>query len=203
MLRAPRDIAQLKSSVGQEWNKETQKLRESYAATRSPNDPATLDEYIAQQNPAHADEFALGIARVLMEHTKICDLLNNMLWCVLDVPREYNPLLTSDHPAWMTATLAGNDDFLIMAIGPRRLFAATINSETQRRLQARRRGELVKDVNKITVQHAEKFVYGETDDMRPFVQKHMSTKRHSTWLERLAAHRGHEIVAHDSPRTKL
>jgi hypothetical protein len=99
----------------------------------------------------------------------------------------------------MTATLAKDDDFLMMAIGPRRLFAATITLETLRRLQARRRGELVKAVNKITVQHSEKFVYGQTDDMLPFIQEHMSTKRHSTWLEMLASHRGHKIVATDSP----
>ena len=201
MLRSPRDIAQLKSSVGQEWNKETQKLRENYAERRSSNDPATLEEYLAQQNPAHADEFALNIARMLMEHTKICHLLNEMHWCVLDVPQGCYPLLTSDHPVWMTATLTAHDDFLMMAIGPRRLFTATIAAETQRRLQARRRGELVKAVNKITVQHAEKFVYGQTDDMLPFVQKHMSTKRHSTLLEMVASHRGHEIVAPDSPLT--
>jgi hypothetical protein len=203
MLRTPRDIAQLKSSVGQEWNKETQKLGESYAIQRSANDPATLEEYMAQQNPAHADEFVFSVARMLMEHTKICHLLNEMHWCVLDVPQGCYPLLTSDHPVWMTATLTKDDDFLMMAIGPRRLFAATTKSETQHRLQARHRGEQVKGINKITVQHAENFVYGQTDDMLPFVQKHMSTKRHSTWLERLASHRGHEIVALDNPNTGL
>lgn len=134
-----------------------------------------------------------------MEHTKICELLSNMHWRVLDVPEGYYPLLTSDHPVWTTGTLTKDDDFLMMAIGPRRLFAATIKPEIQRRLEARRRGELVKDVNKLTVQHAEKFVYGQTNDMLSFVQKHMSTKRHSTLLERLAAQRGDEIVAPNSP----
>lgn len=203
MLRTPRDIAQLKSSVGQEWNKETQKLSESYAARRLANDPATLEEYLAQQNPAHADEFALNIARMLMEHTKICDLINKMHWCVLDVPQDCHPLLTSDHPVWMTATFTEDDAFLMMPIGPRRLFAATVKPDTQRRLYARQRSEQVKGINKITVQHAEKFVYGQSDDMLPFVQKYMSTKRHSTWLERLATYRGHEIVAPDSPNAEL
>jgi hypothetical protein len=167
MLRTPRDIAQLKSSVGQEWNKSAQKFRESYAANRSENDPATFGEYMAQQNPAHADEFALNIARLLMEHTKLCHLLNEMHWCVLDVPLGCYPLLTSDHPVWMTATFTEDDAFLMMAIGPRRLFSATVEPGTQRRLQARQRGELVKGTNKITVQHAENFVYGQTDDMLP------------------------------------
>jgi len=202
MLRAPRDIAQLKSSVEREWNKESQTLKESYAAKRSSNNPDTFEEYMARQNPAHADEFAFSILRTLMEHSKICHLLNEMHWCVLDVPQECDPLLTSDNPVWMTPTLTKDDDFLWMAIGPRRLFAASVKPETQRRLQAQRRGELVKNINKITVQHAERFVYGQTEDMLPFVQEHMSTRRHSTWLERLAAIRGHEIVAPNSPLTQ-
>jgi hypothetical protein len=183
----------------QERNREAQNLRESYDARRSPNDPATLEEYMAQQNPAYADEFALSIACMFMEHTKICDLFNAMHWCVLDVPQECYPLLTSDHPVYITLPLTEDDAFLMMAIGPRRLFVATAKPETQRRLQARRPGELVKAINKLTVQHAEKFVYGLTDDMLPFVKKHMSTKRHTTLLEMLAAHRGHEIAAADSP----
>jgi hypothetical protein len=177
-----------------------QMLRESYAARRSPNDPATFEEYLARQNPAHADEFALGIARMLMEHTKVCQLLNEMHWCVLDVPQECYPLLTSDHPVWMTATLTEDDAFLTMAIGLHKLFAATTKPATRLRLQARRRSELVKAINKTTVQHAENFVYGETDSMLAFIQKYMSTRRHSTWLERLASHRGHQIVAPDSPQ---
>jgi hypothetical protein len=129
MLRTPRDIAKFKSSVGQEWNKSTQKFRESYAASQSANDPATFDEYLARQNFAHADECALKIARMLMEHTELCHLLNEMHWCVLNVPQDCYPLLTSDHPVWMTATFTEDDAFLMMAIGPRRLFTATVRIE--------------------------------------------------------------------------
>ena len=201
MLRAPRDIAQLKSSVGREWHKATEKFRETYAALRSPSDPATFDEYVALQNPAHADEFAFSIARILMEHTQICHVLSKMHWSVLDVPQECYSLLTSDHPVWMTATLIEDDAFLMIAIGPRKLFIATVKSETQRRIHATARCQLVKAVNKITVEHAEKCVYGESDGMLSFIQKHMSTKRHSTLLEKLASHRGHEIVITDNPRS--
>ena len=133
MLRAPDDITQLKSSVGQEWNKQSQKLREDYAARRSPNDPLTFEEYIDQKNPAHADERTFRIARKLMEHTDFCQLLSDMHWLVLEVPQDVYPLLTSDRPVWMTATLIEDDDFLTMPIGPRRLFTATVKPEAQRR----------------------------------------------------------------------
>ncbi len=200
MLRAPEDIAQLKSSVEQEWAKVMPTLSAVYAAERSPSDPPTPAEYIAQKNPAHGDELTFGIARALMSHKKVCELLSDMHWLVLEAPHEAFPLLTSDHPVWMTAAFTEEDAFLMIPIGPRRLFTATVKPETQCKLVATRRVALVKEVNKITVQHARKFVYGQTDRMLPFVQKHMSTKRHSTLLERLAQKRNHEIVAQGHPR---
>ena len=203
MLRTPRDISQLKSSVEQVWNRESQALRENYAARRSPADPATLEEFWAQRNPAYADELALSVARTLMVHEGICHLLNKMRWCVLDVPEGCDSLLTSDNPVWMTATLVGADDFLLVAIGPRRLFVAAVEPGTLCRIHAQRRCELVKIINKITVQHADKFVYGETEDALPLVQEHMSTRRHDTWLERHARMRELEIVASGNPSNEV
>jgi len=200
--RTPRDISQLKSSVQQVWNRESRALRESYAARRSPTDPATLEEFCAQLNPSYADELALSVARTLMVHEGICNLLNKMRWCVLDVPEGCDWLLTSDNPIWMTATLVGTDDFLLVAIGPRRLFVATVEPDTLYRIQAQRRCELVKIINKITVQHADRFVFGKTEDALPFVQEYMSTRRHDTWLERHARMRDLEIVASANPPNK-
>jgi hypothetical protein len=80
-------------------------------------------------------------------------------------------------------------------IGPRKLFTAFVHPATQEKLRARRPRDLVKAVNKLIVQHAMKYDYGVDDLMLPFVQKHMSTKRHSTLLERLAARHGHDIIA--------
>jgi hypothetical protein len=71
--------------------------------------------------------------------------------------------------------------------------------QTRRRLLLRNRRTLVKAVNTTTVQHAVKYVYGLDDRMLAFARKHMSTRRHLTLLERIAAYRGHEITAPDSP----
>jgi len=199
MLRTPEDVAQLKSSARQDWGKALPELDKIYAARRSATDPLTVREYLQEQKLTHADEFAFSIARKLMNHSKICGLFNNMHWLVLDIPKDGISLLTSDRPVWMTATLTEDDASIIMPIGPRKLFTAVVKLATQNRLIAHRRRVLVKAVNKVVVQHAVKYVYGLTDDMLPFVQKHMATRRHSTLLERLAASRGHEIIAMDSP----
>jgi hypothetical protein len=98
-LRTPRDMSQLKSSVEQVWNRVSQPLRGSYAVRRSPKEPATLEEFWAQLNPAYADELALSVAQTLMVQEGICHLLNEMRWCVLDVPEGCDLLLTSDNPS--------------------------------------------------------------------------------------------------------
>ena len=201
MLRAPEDIAQLKSSVGQAWNDAMPEIEAAYAARRTDADPATLAECLEQRNDSH-DEFALTIARDLMGHTDIGRLLIEMQWLVLDTSQSQIPLLTSDRPVWMTPTLTEDDAFIIMPIGPTKLFAATVHVSTKAQLAGRHKRDLVKTMNKLTVQHAVKFVYGQTDSMLSFVQEHMATKRHSTLLERVASFRGQAIVAQDSPAKK-
>lgn len=178
------------------------RIGSGYAARRSVDDPPTFREYLQKQDPGQPDEFAFIIARMLMNHSDICQLFDKMHALVLDMPEDAFSLLTSDRSIWMTPTLTEDDAFITMPIGPKKLFTAVVKSATQRTLKARRRSDLVKVVNKLTVQHAIKYVYGLTDGMLPFIQKHMATKRDSTLLERLAASRGHQIVAPDSPFAK-
>ncbi len=199
MLRAPEDIAQLKSSVTEDWSKAIPELVEAYATQKSEDAPQTVDEFIKSIVAKNQDEFAFRIARTLMDHPQFGQALNEMHWHVIDIPHDAYPLLTSDRPVWMTPTIVEPDAFLTIPIGPRKLFTATVAAETQARLKMRRRSDLVKAVNRITVQHAVKYVYGDTDTMSAFIQKHMSTRRHSTLLERLAAMRGHRLEAPDAP----
>jgi hypothetical protein len=99
----------------------------------------------------------------------------------------------------MTTILAEEDAFITMPIGPRKLFTAVRQSQTQARLKARNRIEMARDVNVLTAQHAVKFVYGVDDKLLPVVKKYFATRRHSSLLERLAVKHGHKIVAADSP----
>ena len=145
--------------------------------------------------------FTSDVTRTIMDHSGIGQIINDMHWLVLDAPPDF-PLLTSDRPVWTTATLTENDAFLLMPIGPHRLFAATVSPATRQRLKARPRRQLVREVNKLVVQHAEKYAYGQTDRALRLVQKHMGERRHSSVLEMVAAAAGHEIIAPNSPLAK-
>lgn len=199
MLRAPEDIEQLKTSVRQAWEKSEPEIEAKYAVRKLAGYPETIKEYLQSHEPDHLEKFTGSIAKTLMAHTDICNVISKMHWQVLEIPNDAFPLLTSDRPIWMTATLTEVDAFISLPIGPRKLFTAAVNLTTNHRLKLRKRSELSKVINKLIVQHAVKFVYGLNDDMMAFVQKHIATRRHSSLLERLAAFQSHDVVASDSP----
>jgi hypothetical protein len=199
MLRTPEDIAQLKSSVQEEWSKAVPRLQEVYAERRSDDMPATVDEYLRQQGDGEIDAFALQIARTLMDHPKVGQMINNMHWHVIEVPEPVEPLLTSDRPVWTTITLTEPEAFISIPIGPRRLFLAAPDVSTLRRLRAAPIEPMVSARNRFAIQHAVKYAYGVDDRALPIAQEHLGTKRHPSLLEHMAAKRGHKVVAADSP----
>ena len=198
-LRSPGELQQLRSSAKEAWSSQVPDLQEAYAKSKPEDFPEQVGDYLSQLDPEHQDRFALGIARSLMDHKGIWELINAMHWSVIRFDNYDVPLLTSDRPVWMTQTLTEQDAFLTMPIGPYCLFVAARTLDTMLRLKSRPLRQSVKNQNKITVQHAIRYVYGINDNMLPFVQKHFSTKRHSTHFERLASIYGHKIVDPKSP----
>ncbi len=198
-IRTPSEITQLKSTVKEAWAEATPGLQEAYEANRPEGAPERVDDYLSALDPHEEDKLALGIARRCLDHSGIGQIINNMHWNVLDFEGSGVPLLTTDRPVWMTTTIADPESFLMIPIGPTRLFVATHEPKIMQRLMAQNRRQQAKDVNRINVQHAVKFVYGIDDKMKAFVQKHFATRRHSTHMERFAAKRGHSIVAENSP----
>lgn len=201
-IRTPGEIAQLKSSVKEAWSAAIPELQQRYAELRPEGAPESVEEYLANLDPYDEDRFALGVARKSMDHSRIGQVLNNMRWRVIDFASCGIPLLTSDRPVWMTATFVEPDAFLLMPIGPTRLFVAAPQVSTLTRIAAQDRRKHAKNLNKLTVQHAVKLVFGIDDRDLAFVQKHFASRRHATHMERLAALRGHRIVANDSPAKK-
>lgn len=100
-IRTPSEIAQLKSSVKEEWGKALPELQDRYAELRPDNAPEKVDDYYASCDPYIDDRFALSTASRLMDHPGIIETLNNMHWKVIDFAGCGIQLLTSDCPVWM------------------------------------------------------------------------------------------------------
>lgn len=203
MLRAPEDIAQLKSSVKEDWSKVVPEIAEIYAARRTADMAPTIADYLRGQSQAETDEWALEIARVLMNHPRIGQMLNDMHWRVFDIPDSAPLLVTSDRPVWTTITLTESGAFLSMPIGPRKLFFATPDPRTLVRLVASQTDERIAARNLLSIQLAVKNAYGVDDSLLAVAQEHLATKRHSSLLELMAAVRGHRVADPASPSAKF
>jgi hypothetical protein len=189
LLRTPQDITALKSGVAEEWARCIPDLETKYAAKRTPNDPATLEEYLAQRSPDHVDQWAMSLLPSLIDHEKIGELLNNMRWLVRRIGSDAEEFLTSDHPVVMSWTLTEPNAFLFLPIGPKAMFVAVNDLETQRMIEERNPAEQVEAVNRFVAGRAVRFVYARNDAALEYVREHMGTKPRSTLLEQLATRR--------------
>jgi hypothetical protein len=160
LLRTPEDVAALKSGVVEEWARSVPNLQTKYAANRADTDPPTVEEYMAQQSPEFVEQMAMSIAPSLIDHRKIGELLINMRWLIVRVTSEAGEFLTSDRPVLMTSTLTEENTYVMLPIGPKALFVAVKDVETQRRIEARAPEERVEAVNRYVAGHAVKYVYG-------------------------------------------
>ena len=186
LLRAPQDITALKSGVAEEWARCIPDLQARHVAKRTLNDPTTLEEYLAQRSPEYMDQWAMSLLPSLIDHEKIGELLNNMRWLVRRIGSDSGGFLTSDRPVIMSWTLKEPNAFLFLPIGPKAMFVAVNDLETQRMVEERNPAEQVEAVNRFVAGRAIRFVYAHNDAALDYVRKHMGTKPRSTLLEQLA-----------------
>jgi len=189
LMRTPSDIAALKSGVAEEWARRIPELEAKYAAKRGPNDPATLEEYLAQRSSDDVEQWAMSLLPSLIDHTKIGELLNNMRWLVRRIGSDAGEFLTSDRPIVMSWTLTERNAYLFLPISPKTVFVAVNDLETQRMIEERNPDEQVEAINRFVAGRAVKFVYARNDSVLEYVRQHMGTKPRNTLLEQLAKRR--------------
>lgn len=185
MMRSPEGISALKRGLAEEWIRRIPGIEARYAVEKEPNDPSTLEEYLAKRDSGEVERWAMMLALRLMDHASIGTLLNNMQWTVREVAPDAGEFLTSDRPVVMTDTLTERNAYVFLPIGPKRLFVAVNDLETQRMVEGRDPAEQVKAVNTLVAAHAVKFSYARDDTHLAFVRQHFGTKPRLSLLERL------------------
>lgn len=183
MLRMPEDIENLKAISVSYLNRSDPATEARYAEVRKQNDPDTFGEWLAKNDPHVAANAGFRIALKLMDHEKIGEDISNMEWHSITTQGANHELLTSDRPLVMTTNFGINDAFLLIPIGPRRLFLATRQKSAKKLIEQSDVDALTTKVNTHVVEAANKYVYGTDDSQLRFVQNRMGTKP----IERLAA----------------
>ncbi|MGH6871251.1 MAG: DUF4238 domain-containing protein [Rhizomicrobium sp.] len=189
LMRTPEDIAALKSGVLKEWADSIPELQEKYEARKGPDDPPTVEEYLAKMDPHQAEQMAMALGPKLMDHAKIGELINNMRWLVVRITSGVGEFLTSDRPVIMTTTLTEENAYIFLPIGPKALFVAVNDEATQKRIEARDPAERVEATNRFIAGHAVKYVYATDDGALDYVKQHMGTHPRTSLLEQLVAFR--------------
>lgn len=184
LQRTPQEIEQYKKSYSEFMQHLDAHDEERYKAARWDGMPETLSEYIGQQRE-RTERGSLNLLRNLIEHPQLVQLINGMVWNTLETPNAEFEFLTSDRPVLMTATLGEDNAYLILPIGPRRLFAAAKDHTTMTLLKNKDQTDFVRIINKQVVSHAVKYAYGSDTSQLRFVQNNMSTVNFEPLFSRL------------------
>jgi hypothetical protein len=108
-----------------------------------------------------------------------------MRWFVRRIELDEGEFLTSDRPVVMSWTLTEQNAFLFLPIGPKTMFVAVNDLETQRIVEERNPAERIEAVNRFVAGRAIRFCYGRTDRALDYVQQHMEQSREVHFLSNL------------------
>lgn len=188
MMRMPNDMAVLKEGLAEEWARHMPDLEVAYAEKRGVDDPATFAEYIATREKNEFERWAISVATTLIDHAGIGGLLNNMRWFVQNLKGE-GEFLTCDQPILSWHEFKADDSYVMLPIGPKRLFVAVNNLETQRRIEARYPDEQVTGINRLIAGRALKYVYATSDTQLAFVTEHFGKYPRKSLFQKLVEFR--------------
>jgi hypothetical protein len=196
LQRTPEEVEQYKKSYSEFMQRLDARDEELYKAARWDGMPETLSEYIGQQRE-RTERGSLNLLRNLIGHPQLVQLINGMVWNTLETPDAEFEFSTSDRPVLMTSTLGEDNAYIVLPIGPHRLFAAAKDKITMKMLKNKNQTDLVKIINKQVVSHAVKYAYGSNHLQLRFVQNNLSTMNFEPLFTRLT-----RAMKKDHPRLR-
>ena len=181
MLRNPEYVARMAAEVVGFYARTDNE--EKYQELRGPSDPATFEEYVAQRTFHPAGRMSAYALQTIIDSPTMGGHLNKMRWSLVTFNNERHSLLTSDRPIIMTNGIIGPEAHLVLPIGPRKLFIATNNIETENKIRTFDATTMMTQVNHRIASQARKYVYGADDKQLRFVENRLGRKWPSTPLE--------------------
>ena len=174
-LRHPDGIPELRDAAKAIWNGTAEKSEARYQAIRKPNDPATLDEYIAAHDPHFPAKAALGlVVTACFENPRLLERVHAMAWRVFDTSPSHWKLLLSDRPVGLV-TIGKPDGHLWLPISPTKLIVAAPDPRTLDFFGTKKPKELVSMANYATVSRARRFVWAADRSQELFIESHFGT----------------------------
>lgn len=169
LVRLPEDVALFRQLYFDLFYKSDPTIEAEYQARRKQGEPETYLDFSAAMPLSVIEQHMFEMYFDLIDNANVGSHINKMTWRVFNFPEHCHPLLTSDRPVIRTNGLERPGTHIALPIGPRRLFVASIDPDVINELLSRKPSILAREVNKLTVESAARYVYGVDDQQLRFV----------------------------------
>ncbi len=180
-LRHPDAMPELRSAAQSVWEGSGVKSRQQYELIKTPEDPPTYDEYLAQRDPLAHVKARVNLIIKTFDNDILGHHLNNMYWAVLNLESAKNRLLMSDRPV-VFCNLKEPSGYATLPINPTMLFLAVNDRRTLGVFHGMKCDELVRNANKFCVRRARKFVWADDQSQERFIKNNISKDMEPTPL---------------------
>lgn len=176
--RTPEGVSRTRGLVQKFYEEQGfHELREAYESWRSPDDPETVEEYLALRGSSLMSRNSLLLMSTIMQSEKVGNRLMSMRWHLGRFTGLKNSLLTSDRPIVMTNGIGQDDSHLVMPLTPSHVLCiAGTDVEAQKIIARSQGGELARLMNDRIVRQARKYVFGRDDSQLRFVSNRLGEK---------------------------
>ncbi|WP_082928909.1 DUF4238 domain-containing protein [Rhizobium aegyptiacum] len=163
VIRNPDELKTFKSDYAKHLLMPDPAFQTRYAAMRQEGDPELFEDWIVKTDPTYAERQAVVTLTRLIENHSVLRLLRTMHWRIIDTSRASRRLMTSDRPVMMTNGMVHYKGHYALPISPTRLFLATTAVQFADEFCALPAGKIVREVNRMVIGQARKFVYALDD----------------------------------------
>ncbi|GAA0456563.1 MULTISPECIES: DUF4238 domain-containing protein [Sphingomonas] len=119
--RTPATLRAVKHSGAYDWRRAIESLGERYPAMKNPDDPATLEEYIARHSVSDIESAVLRVLPSIFVGERVGQILNDLHFRVIVIPPEVPSFLISDDFVVRTNGIAVPGGHFAIPISPRRV----------------------------------------------------------------------------------
>ncbi|WP_189599372.1 DUF4238 domain-containing protein [Mesorhizobium sp. M4B.F.Ca.ET.169.01.1.1] len=174
VLRAPSDIAALRAHWDITFSEPDADAEQAYQDQRSISDAPTFREHLKSMPLSRSDPFLFDAFVPMIDNIKIGTRINGMFWSIANTGSAKFEFLTSDRPV-VRRGLNDPGGHIALPIGPRKLFVAS-SKATYDQFKKMNVNDLVRQVNREVVEHAEKLVFGSSDAQLRFVSNRLGAE---------------------------
>lgn len=170
--RNPRQIAWIIGEVINWQLVEFKALRENYEQMRTPDEPATWDEFVTYLTAGNMTPMAAEILRSFIDMPVVYEQFDAMDSGFFKL-NNGRKLLTSDYPIIRHKGLKDPDGFIAVPVSPTEIWAAFNGRHVGNAIaDGLNSGILVEEFNQYVVGHCIQYVYAADGDQVAFVDKH-------------------------------